>query len=85
MAGALHSIEYKILIDALVTARNERGVTQATLASALGRPPSFVAKVELRERRLDVLEFCAWAEALSIDPLDHLRKFASLPLTKMPR
>ena len=53
MAGSLHSIEYKILIDALVTARNERGMTQATLATALGRPPSFVAKVELRERRLD--------------------------------
>ena len=85
MAGTLHSIEYKTLIDALVTVRNERGVTQATLANSLGRPPSFVAKVELRERRLDVLEFCAWAHALSIDPLDHLSKHASLPLTGIPR
>ncbi|UWP88435.1 helix-turn-helix domain-containing protein [Aliiroseovarius crassostreae] len=85
MAGTLHTKEYKKLIDALVAARAERGLSQVELAKALKRPPSFVAKVELCERRLDVLEFCAWAHALSINPLDHLRRHASLPLVEIPR
>ena len=85
MAGTLHTKEYKILIEALVAERTSRGLSQAALAMALKRPPSFVAKVELRERRLDVLEFCAWSYALSVDPLEQLRKSASLPLKSIPR
>lgn len=85
MAGTLHTKEYRRLIDALVADRMAQGLSQAELAKALKRPPSFVAKVELCERRLDVLEYCAWVHALSLDPLDHLRRFASLPLTEIPR
>ncbi len=85
MAGTLHSVEYKTLIDALVRERNKAGLSQAALASALRRPPSFVAKVELRERRLDVLEYCAWAHALSVDPLEQLRAHVPLPLQRIPR
>jgi len=85
MAGTLHTKEYKTLIGALVAARAERGLSQAELAKFLKRPPSFVAKVELCERRLDVLEYCAWANALSVDPLEHLQRYASLPLVEIPR
>lgn len=85
MAGTLHTKEYKILILALIAERTAIGLSQAALAAALRRPPSFVAKVELCERRLDVLEYCAWAYALSLDPLDQLRKHASLPLKEIPR
>lgn len=85
MAGTLHTKEYKRLIQALVSERTSQGLSQAELAKALKRPPSFVAKVELCERRLDVLEYCAWAYALSVDPLDQLRLHASLPLKEIPR
>lgn len=85
MAGTLHTKEYKALIDALVAARAEIGLSQAQLAKSLKRPPSFVAKVELCERRLDVLEYCVWANALSVDPLDHLQRYAALPLIEIPR
>jgi transcriptional regulator with XRE-family HTH domain len=85
MAGTLHTIEYKRLISALIAERTALGLSQATLAKALKRPPSFVAKVELCERRLDVLEYCAWANALSVDPLEQLRSHASLPLKEIPR
>ena len=83
MAGTLHTKEYKRLIEALVAERSSQGLSQAELAKTLKRPPSFVAKVELCERRLDVLEYCAWAYALSVDPLDQLRLFASLPLATL--
>lgn len=68
MAGTQHSSEYKALIQRLVEARKEAGLSQAALAERLGKPASFVAKVELSERRLDVIEFCVWCQALSADP-----------------
>jgi transcriptional regulator with XRE-family HTH domain len=44
------------------------GLTQTVLAERLGKPPSFVAKYELGERRLNVLEFLDIAAAVGFDP-----------------
>lgn len=44
------------------------GVTQEKLAERLSKPQSFVSKVERCERRLDIIEFCSFAEALSVAP-----------------
>ena len=73
MAGALHTDEYRSVVDGLIAARKAAGLSQAALASQLGRPPSYVAKIELCERRLDVVETCQFALAVSIDPFDFLR------------
>jgi hypothetical protein len=43
------------------------------MAVKLGRPQSFVAKYEGRERRLDVAEFVGVARALGADPYKLLR------------
>jgi len=48
----------------LVKARKQAGLTQATVAARLGRPQSFVAKYEVGERRLDVIEFLEVAKAI---------------------
>ena len=56
MAGAAHTQAYKDLLGALVQLRKEAGLSQAELAKQLGKPPSFVGKYELGERRLDVVE-----------------------------
>ncbi|HBZ2047595.1 TPA: helix-turn-helix transcriptional regulator, partial [Klebsiella pneumoniae] len=53
-------------------ARIDRGITQSQLAKSLGKPQSFVAKVENGERRLDVIEFAAIARLLSLDPAEIL-------------
>ncbi|ARE42456.1 hypothetical protein RGUI_0098 (plasmid) [Rhodovulum sp. P5] len=68
MAGTAHSPEYRRFVDRLVTARKEAGLSQARLAARLGKPPSFVAKYELSERRLDVLEFVILCRAMEVDP-----------------
>lgn len=44
----------------------EKGITQAKLAEALGRPQSFIAKVENGERKLDVVEFAVIARLLGV-------------------
>ena len=56
------------VIDALVKARNAAGITQRDVATKLGKPPSFVAKVESIERNLSVLEFMAWSRVLGVEP-----------------
>ena len=48
-------------------------MTQADLADRLGRPQSFVAKYEGRERRLDVAEYLSIARELGVDPYKLLK------------
>ncbi len=52
----------------LTDARRAKGLTQVELARKLGRPQSFISKVERGERRLDVIEFLEVARALRVDP-----------------
>lgn len=70
--GWVVSPDYRAVIDALKDARTQAGISQRELARRLGKPPSFVNKIEQLERRLDILEFIAIAHALSIDPTDLL-------------
>lgn len=55
--------------ELLLATRKKNGVTQAEVAKRLGRPQSFVAKVENGERRLDVVELVAYARAIGAEPL----------------
>lgn len=74
---SIYSDEYQMVIKLLRTARKEKGLTQVTLAQALGHPQSFVAKMESGERRLDVVEFAHIAALLSIDPVNVLNVIMS--------
>ena len=49
-------------------ARKAAGLTQVQLAERLGVYKSYVSNYETGERRLDVVEFIAVAEAIAIDP-----------------
>ena len=52
----------------LTKARKDAGLTQAAVATRLGRPQSFVSKYEGGERRLDVVEFLEVARAIGFNP-----------------
>ena len=73
MSKSIYNEEYRKLIDALKSARNAAGLTQQQVADALGKPQSFVAKVEGYERRLDVIEFWRISALLGIDPIELLK------------
>lgn len=49
--------------------RHESGLSQRALAEKLGELPSWIAKIELGERRIDVVEFTRIARALGTDPV----------------
>lgn len=68
MEKSVHSAAQSAFQDVMITARRKAGLTQQALADRLGKPQSFVAKYEGGERRVDVVEFLAIAEALGIDP-----------------
>jgi len=76
---SIHSRGYVLLCKALVAARHKAGLSQTQLAQRLGRPQSFVAKVEGGERRIDVVELVAIAAIIGLDTsqlLSDLRKLA---------
>ncbi|NQZ05690.1 MAG: helix-turn-helix transcriptional regulator [Algicola sp.] len=52
--------------------RKEKGHTMRSLAEILGTPHSFIGKIENQERRLDVVEYVRYCNALEIDPADGL-------------
>ena len=67
MAGSAHSEAYRTLRASLVALRRAAGLSQAGLARRLGKPPSFVGKYELGERRLDAVELAVILRALGTD------------------
>ncbi|MDR5730685.1 MAG: helix-turn-helix transcriptional regulator [Terriglobia bacterium] len=73
----MHSPTYRKAISKLVELRRAAGMTQRDLAAAIGKPPSFVAKIERGERRLDVVEFVAVVRALGGKETDVLRSIAA--------
>lgn len=68
MPRSIHSDEYRKLTAILLETRNAAGLTQQEVADRLGKPQSYVAKVERNERRIDVVEFIALSKALGVDP-----------------
>lgn len=62
------SPSYEIAIRHLIDARKSVGLSQRELAERLNKPRSFVSKLESRERRLDIVEFIAYARALGLEP-----------------
>ena len=73
MTNSVHTTVYKELIRRFVVARNAAGLTQQAVADQLGKPQSYVAKVEGLERRVDIVELLQLAKAIGFDPLPALR------------
>ena len=46
-------------IESLIAARKKLGLTQLEVAQRWGKPQSYVAKIEGKDRKLDVMEFVA--------------------------
>lgn len=69
---------YRVVIETVVEERKKAGLTQRALADALKKQPSFVAKIEKRERRLDLVELVAIARALGVRENDMLRKIVAV-------
>jgi transcriptional regulator with XRE-family HTH domain len=74
MPKSMFSAEYRCLIGLIAIIRKESGFTQMQLATAIGKPQSFVSKIENGERRMDLIEMIAIADALDVQPSEILRR-----------
>lgn len=66
MTKSLRTEGHAALTQALIAARKDSGLTQQELAERLGRSQSFVAKIELGERRVEVVELVEIARILGV-------------------
>ena len=57
----LHSSAYRRFLGRLRRARLDAGLSQVTVARALGKPSSYPSKCELGERRVDFVELVEFA------------------------
>ncbi|MDM1271693.1 helix-turn-helix domain-containing protein [Acinetobacter indicus] len=69
---SIHDPRYQDLIKKLITLRESKDVTQVELALRLGKPQSYVSKVEILERRLDVIELCDWLNSIDVKIIDFI-------------
>ncbi|MEF2549417.1 helix-turn-helix transcriptional regulator [Aurantimonas sp. E1-2-R+4] len=65
---SLRSDLYQRILAGLVQARKGAGITQAELGERIGQRQTFVSKVELGERRLDIAELVEICRAIGVDP-----------------
>ena len=56
-----HSVKYQDFLGKLKRARIVAGLTQAEVATILGKSQSFVSKSESGERRVDIVELAQFA------------------------
>lgn len=75
MPKSIHQPDYQLLVQLLREAREEAGFTQMELSDELGRPQSYVAKIEAGERRVDVVELRQVCAALGISLEGFIRRF----------
>ena len=71
---SLRSRTHRNLCATLVQARKSAGLSQHELARKLKRSQSFIAKIEVGERRIDVVEFIEIARALGREPAELLSR-----------
>jgi len=74
---SLRSAIHQELIQLLQQKRKEAGLSQQAIAANMGWPQSDISKVETGERRLDVVEFLQFCEAINIqaeDAISELKK-----------
>ena len=73
MTKSIYTKEYRQVVKHLKQARQEAGLRQIEVASKLGKPQSYVSKIEQGERRLDVAELKKIADIYK-KPLDYFVK-----------
>ena len=68
MRKTIYSKQSEYLCEMLVAMRKKAGVTQRQLAEKLGREHNMIGRLELGERRLDVIEFYWLCKACGANP-----------------
>ncbi len=73
MQKTISSDKYLSLLAWLREAREGKGLSMRELAQQIDQPHSWIGKIETAERRLDVLEYVRYCQALDLKPEEGLK------------
>jgi len=68
MRASTYSKEYETLRAWLKAKREEKGLSLREVGDIVGRHHSVIGKMEQDRRKIDVVEFVEYCDALEIDP-----------------
>ncbi len=68
MTDSIYTNEMQTLIQWLKSERKKQNLSMRALAESMGKPHSYIQKVEQGERRLDVVEYVWYCNTLEINP-----------------
>ena len=68
MNKTIYTRQAELLRKTIVEMRQKAGLTQRQLATKLDRERNFVGRLEVGQRRLDLVEFFWFCEACKADP-----------------
>ena len=77
MQKSLHTEQHRVLCELLRELRTDAKLSQVQLAEAIDEPQSMVSRVEVGERRLDILELRQWLTALDMSLTVFVRRLES--------
>jgi transcriptional regulator with XRE-family HTH domain len=69
MKKTIYTARHELLRRALVAMREGAGLNQRQLARKLHRENSFVSRIEVGQRRVDLVEFYSLCEACGANPV----------------
>lgn len=72
--ASLHDEAYAHFVSLLVEKRKASGLSQQTVADALGWQQSIIAKIETAQRRIDVIELVRLSKVVGFDPARLVRE-----------
>lgn len=78
MKKAIYTEQQRVFIERMKELRKKAGLTQRELAEKLDVPQNTVARVEIGERRLDVLEYFQVLAILGVSPKAEVSKLTKL-------
>ena len=68
MTDSIYTNEMQTLIQWLKSERKKQNLSMRALAESMGKPHSYIQKVEQGERRLDVVEYVWYCNTLEVNP-----------------
>lgn len=67
-----------LLRQMLAEERGKAGLKQSDVSLKLGKMQSYISKIELGTRRIDVVEFIEVVQAIGLNPVKVLQEFVDL-------
>lgn len=64
----IYQTRYHALITEMIACRKQAGLTQQQVADILDKPQSYMAKIEGKDRKMDVVEFVEICKAIQQKP-----------------